>query len=158
MSIRLLGIWDQRRQIIHTAVDDLESFLWVLVWVIAHILKGNQQATAYNRGIKMVLKSCTGDLAAQQVKETYVETWWKDVVFGKLFKRWIAIFREARQELELFLPSFELSEAVAPVGAEVWVRLEQCCMRVYEDVLESGFQHLEGVRSYTSWDDVVAAR
>jgi hypothetical protein len=29
-----------RRPAIHTAADDLESFLWLLVWVIAHVLKG----------------------------------------------------------------------------------------------------------------------
>jgi hypothetical protein len=45
MAIRLLKEWrtnqegnkrGQRRPFTHTAVDDLESFLWVLVWVLVH--------------------------------------------------------------------------------------------------------------------------
>ncbi|KAH9083530.1 hypothetical protein EDB83DRAFT_2212655 [Lactarius deliciosus] len=39
MSIRLLTGWYLGRPALHTAVDDLESFLWVLVWSLVHTFK-----------------------------------------------------------------------------------------------------------------------
>ena len=39
MSLRLLAAWARDLPIVHTAVDDLESFLWVLVWALVHIFK-----------------------------------------------------------------------------------------------------------------------
>jgi hypothetical protein len=32
MSTHLLTAWNARAQALHTAADDLESFLWVLIW------------------------------------------------------------------------------------------------------------------------------
>jgi hypothetical protein len=34
MSVRLLKCWDSHETYEHTATDDLESFVWVLVWCI----------------------------------------------------------------------------------------------------------------------------
>ena len=46
-------------------------------------------------------------------------------------------------------------------GCEEWNAacddLELDCTHVHEEVLESGFRHLEDVRSYSDWDKVVAA-
>ncbi|KAH8990484.1 hypothetical protein EDB92DRAFT_746312 [Lactarius akahatsu] len=39
MSIRLLDEWYLDRPTLHTVVDDLESFLWVLVWSLVHTFK-----------------------------------------------------------------------------------------------------------------------
>ena len=36
-------------------VDDLESFLWLLIWVIAHVLKDKERAMKNNTGIKLIL-------------------------------------------------------------------------------------------------------
>jgi hypothetical protein len=58
ISLRLLVAWQQvvnrgRRPAIHTAVDDLASFLWLLIWVIAHVLKDKETATENNPGIEL---------------------------------------------------------------------------------------------------------
>lgn len=39
MSMPLLDAWDLERPSLHTAVDDFESFLWVLVWSLVYIYK-----------------------------------------------------------------------------------------------------------------------
>lgn len=39
MSRCLLRSLELGDRILHTAMDDLESFLWVLVWSLTHILK-----------------------------------------------------------------------------------------------------------------------
>ena len=56
MSIRLMRDWQVqtgRRQysIIQTAIDDLESFLWVLIWVIVEILKRDEMAVLCHSNI-----------------------------------------------------------------------------------------------------------
>jgi len=40
MSQRLLNPWDDDEPIVHTAIDDLESFLWVLIWALVQIFEG----------------------------------------------------------------------------------------------------------------------
>jgi hypothetical protein len=161
MSIRLLGGWQaqinkDQGPTIHTAIDDLESFLWLLVWVIVHILKDNTRARNCNPGIKMALQAWTGDLTSQVVKDPWVEGFWRDDVFGGLIEEWMAIFKKARK----WLKDEDLSrvtDSQAGPHEEVWDRLEGYCMAVYEGVLESGFRHLEGVSIYTNWDEVVNA-
>ncbi|KAH9040469.1 hypothetical protein EDB85DRAFT_1850184, partial [Lactarius pseudohatsudake] len=37
MSTRLLNQWRLNRPVLRTAIDDLESFLWVLVWSLVCI-------------------------------------------------------------------------------------------------------------------------
>ncbi|KAH9159621.1 hypothetical protein EDB89DRAFT_1864685, partial [Lactarius sanguifluus] len=39
MSMRLLEAWDYGEPALHAAVDNLESFLWVLIWSIVYIFK-----------------------------------------------------------------------------------------------------------------------
>jgi hypothetical protein len=142
--------------IIHTAVDDLESFLWVLIWVIAHILRDNERATSHNRGIPILLETFSGDLIAQRSKESDVSEW-DDVVFGGLITEWINTFREARKEVrqhtrnlaKLSLDSLEWKSACDGLGAY--------CTTVYERVLVSGFKHLGAIRTYSDWDEVVNA-
>ena len=73
--MRILGDWrlqalQASEPIIHTAVDDLESFLWVLIWVIAHILQNNERATSHNRGIPFLLETFSGNLIVQRSKES----------------------------------------------------------------------------------------
>jgi hypothetical protein len=39
VSIRLLWAWLLKQSIVHTAVDDLESFIWLLSWALVLIVK-----------------------------------------------------------------------------------------------------------------------
>ncbi|KAH9026484.1 hypothetical protein EDB85DRAFT_1844617, partial [Lactarius pseudohatsudake] len=37
ISLRLVNAWAANHPALHTAADDLESFMWVLVWSLVHI-------------------------------------------------------------------------------------------------------------------------
>jgi hypothetical protein len=142
--------------VIHTAVDDLESFLWVLVWVIAHVLKDKERATKNNPGIKLILHHWAG-------KETYgskrdiVAKRWKDVVFGKVIRTWLKVFDEAEVEIDARTQAM----ASQPMGSLEWKGacddLETFCKKIYEEVLESGFKHLEEIKRYPNWETVIDA-
>jgi hypothetical protein len=162
--MRILGDWELQAMrasedsepIIHTAVDDLESFLWVLIWVIAHILQNNERATLQNRGISIILATFSGNFEIQRRKESDASEW-DDVVFGGLITEWINTFREARKEVrqhtrnlaKLSLDSLEWQSACNGLGTY--------CTTVYERVLVSGFKHLGAIRTYSDWDEVVNA-
>src|ERR1700723_1889280 len=95
MSIRLLIACQLRETIIHTALDDLESFLWVLIWGIVHAIKDIVGANN-NRGIRLMLNAWSGDVKSNWSKLTIVEVTWEDAVFGGLIKEWLDIFKRAR--------------------------------------------------------------
>ena len=35
--------------------------------------------------------------------------------------------------------------------------LEDYCKKIYKDILESGFRHLQEIEQYSNWNDVVTA-
>ena len=51
VSMRILSAWSMKEKIIYTALDDLESFLWLLIWCIVHATKDIEGAKAANKGI-----------------------------------------------------------------------------------------------------------
>ena len=157
MSMRLLGAWMIELPIIQTAVDDLESFLWLLIWVIAHILKDKEKATNHNLGIKMMLQSYSKSIASQRAKEANAEDYWKDVVFRELIREWINIFRPARQDIQTLSQNLIETPLDSPQRDVICRRLESYCMMVYNEVLKSGFRHLKDIRKYSTWDEVVDA-
>jgi hypothetical protein len=158
MSMRLLSAHKAHarggsRPVIQTAVDDLESFLWILIWVIVHVLKDNQKATTLNQGITALFDIFSGDLTYQLAKDTELYSW-EDSIFGGLIREWSNIFRRARTEIVSY------AVASAKPGSE---RKESCdklelyCKTIYQAVLETGFRHLEGVRRFSTWDEVADA-
>jgi hypothetical protein len=158
--MRLLLAWkiqseQEKWPIIQTAIDDLESFHWLLIWAIAHILKGKEKATGLNQGIDMILEIFSGDIESQGYKESIAHTWWSNVGFGGLFKEWMNIFQVARQELPRLSQGFFEAPLDSQKHEEACNGLESYCMTIYKDVLESGFRYLEGVREYSNWDKVV---
>jgi hypothetical protein len=160
LSIRLLLAWKiqshkQQWPIIQTAVDDLESFHWILIWAIAHILKDQKKATGYDPEIDMILDIFLGDMDSQAYKESIVHTWWNSTVFGGLFKEWMDIFQQARQDLPTFSQNFFKVSSDSQKQEEACNELESYCMTTYKNVLESGFRHLKQVREYPNWDKVV---
>lgn len=131
--------------VIHTAVDDLESFLWLLIWVVAHVLKEKERVTKYNLGINLILDNWSG-------KETYMSKGeiaakrWKDAVFGKVIRTWSKIFDDAEDEIDTHTQAM----AAQPMGSSGWKgacdELKTFCKKIYEEVLESGFKHLEEIK------------
>ena len=157
MSMRLLTAWQVRETIIHTAVDDLESFLWLLIWGIVYASKDIEGAMTANRGIQLMLDAWSGDVTCNRFKVSTAEDSWDDVVFGDLICEWSDTFRQARRESRRLTEDMHFMD----VGSQEWddacSELESYCKDIYKKVLESGFRYLEGVREYSDWDKVVAA-
>jgi len=157
MSMRLLAAWQVRETIIHTAVDDLESFLWLLIWGIVYASKDIEGAMTANRGIQLMLDAWSGDVTSNRTKLSTAENNRKDVVFGDLIREWLGTFRRASREDERLTEDMSFMG----VGSQEWddacSELESYCKNIYKKVLESGFRYLEGVREYSDWDKVVAA-
>ena len=157
MSVRLLGAWINQWPIIQTAVDDLESFLWLLIWAIVHILKDKERATTHNIGIEIMLQTYSASIVSQRSKEINVECYWTDIVSRGLIQKWINIFRLARIDIQKLSQDLIETPLDSPQRGFVCSRLELYCMRIYNDVLNSGFEHLENIRKYSTWDEVVDA-
>ena len=101
MSIRLLTIWRANGLTIHTAVDDLESFLWLLSWALVHILKeygGKHPDILY---LENALSS--KDMGSNLTKEYFIGRSWLNVAFGKLTQDWLKILTLARYEVKQFI-------------------------------------------------------
>ena len=103
----------------------------------------------------MILDIFLGDMESQAYKESIVHTWWNSTVFGGLFKEWMDIFQQARQDLPTFSQNFFKVSSDSQKQEEACNELESYCMTTYKNVLESGFRHLKQVREHPNWDKVV---
>ena len=160
MSMRILGLWLDHESIFHTALDDLESFLWLLVWCIVHLSKDIEGARANNRGINQMLRAWSGDMMANRTRLQAMEDAWDDAVFGGLIREWLDTFIRAFNETKKFtkyLSTHEVNNERESRWTRTCDRLESFCKKTYEEILRSGFKHLEGVQSYSDWEAVVAA-
>ena len=161
MSIRLVCAWQvQANQggypIIQTAVDDLESFLWILIWVIVEILKGNKKAKDNNSAIELLMSAWSGDLMANVSKGTLAKSW-SDAVFGELIEDWLNIFSGSEKKNDSYTRAASATTIGSPEQDEAFEKLQSYSEEIYEKVLKSGFQHLEEIKRYSSWEEVVDA-
>jgi len=162
MSTRIQGHWQGHESVFHTALDDLESFLWVLIWCIVHLSKDIEGARANNPGIDLMLDAWSGDVPvmANMAKLPITESLWKDAVFGSLIKKWLDTFRRMREEtrdLTEFLSQIKVEEGPDSDWMKGCNLLESFCKTTYEEILQSGFEHLKDVWRYSDWEAVVAA-
>ena len=157
MSMRILGALQAKKATIHTALDDLESFLWLLIWGIVYASKDIAGAKAANEGIQLMLDAWSGNVVCNRSKHTIVEDSWTDAVFGDPIQEWLDTFRKARKVNKRFTEEMSTMILGSPEWNEVCNDLESYCKDIYKEVLESGFRYLDGVREYPDWDRVVAA-
>ena len=155
MSIRLLWAWRHNRPIIHTAVDDLESFIWLLSWALVHILK---KYGGKDIGIFEMEKALSSkDLGSNTLKEGALLHFWPDVVFGNLMRHWLKILMVARDDVEKHRLVLSTTTAESPARNLACDDLASLCDKVYEEVLELGFSHREEISRYSQWEGVVKA-
>jgi len=157
MSIHLLVACELGEQIIHTALDDLESFLWLLIWGIVYASKDIAGAKDANKGIQLMLNAWSGDIIGNKNKLSTAYCGWKDAVFGDLIREWLNTFRKAKEESEQIIEDMYTMSLDSEEWNGACDELESSCKIIYKEVLESGFRHLEGVREYRDWDGVVEA-
>ena len=156
MSMHVLLAMQEKEKHIHTALDDLESFLWLLIWGIVYASK-DIDGSNINRGINLMLKAWSGDVGYNRAKWQSLEDSWRDAVFGDLIEGWSATFRKARKaniDFALDMSFMELNTQDWNIKCD---ELESYCKDIYREVLESGFKHLDDVKGYSDWDRAVAA-
>jgi len=155
VSIWLLKAWHQEDPIVHTAMDDLESFLWLLSWALVHVLKKYGSTHQGILNVEYALSS--KDMRINETKEYFMESW-LDVVFGNLMQDWHKTLTLARYEVKQFMSDFSMT-AGSPQADRVkaFGDLELLCNKVYEQVLKSGFSHRQEISQYSQWEDVVWA-
>ena len=143
-----------------TAVDDLESFLWVLLWTLADILEGVEGAAKINPAILLIKQTFEKkDPFSTLVKVLLAREIWihRDVVFGGLIRDWLDIFESASKRVSSYALRVAGTPARSSDQEEACDELESFCRGVYEAVLTSGYSHLEGIGQYSCWKDVVEA-
>ena len=106
MSLRFLRALQRDRRVLHTPVDDLESFLWVLVWSLVHILismkKDNNEGLQEDNEEDLQLRMILTVLSSRYIpdvtdRETLVADGWPDIVFGGLILEWLEIAKDSRR-------------------------------------------------------------
>jgi hypothetical protein len=158
MSLRLLDALQQQRKVIHTALDDLESFLWLLIWCIVQASKDVEGAKKVNQGLEPMLKAWSSDYVTDHIyKGRIAQFEWRDAVFGDFIEEWFAISRKAEKENRRITKVMSRMHLDSQEWEDACSEIESYCEGVYKEVLESGFKCLEGVRKCSGWDDVVAA-
>ena len=157
MSMRLLSAYDRGKPIFHTALDDLESFLWLLIWGIVYASKDIAGAKDANGGIEALLKAWSGGIDRNRTKRAIADDDWKDAVFGGLIREWLNTFRKAKEESEQIIEDMYTMSLDSEEWNGACDELESSCKIIYKEVLESGFRHLEGIKEYRDWDGVVEA-
>jgi hypothetical protein len=141
--MRLLVAWSLNRRLVHTAVDDLESFMWLLSWALVHILKkyGSKDSVILKMGDVLSNK----DPVKNAFKMTIVDRVWPHAAFGNLMRDWLTILRSAQDDIEELKSTFSTTMAGSLDRNIACGELELRCMGVYEKVLKSGFSHREEI-------------
>jgi hypothetical protein len=90
-------------------------------------------------------------------KRRIAEKKWKDAVFGRVIREWLKILDNAEAEIDTCTQAM----ATQPMGSSGWKRacdeLEPFCKKIYEEILNSGFKHLEEIKRYPNWETVIDA-
>jgi hypothetical protein len=157
MSTHLLNAWDGGDQALHTAADDLESFLWVLVWSLVNIFK--KVATINNRYSKILRldKALSGSNFDDILRrETLIEASWHDKVFKGLITDWLKISRHSRFTVLDYEMKLRTLKDDGDAEKDILDELDKHCGEVYEKFIRTGYEHLKTIRrEYPTWRDVV---
>ncbi|KAI9444821.1 hypothetical protein H4582DRAFT_853102 [Lactarius indigo] len=105
MSTHLLQNWSTGLPALHTAIGDLESFLWVLVWSLVHILKKFANITNETSIIHRIGHTLSSSLVSEVLTREHKMRYWKDIVFGDLIRKWVEISETSRRANRISTPS-----------------------------------------------------
>ena len=156
MSTRLLLAWNKNKPTVHTAIDDLESFLWVLVWTCAHILK--EVGITSNPTVDQLMEMLSSyNISMILAREVIIQRDWIDVVFRALVQEWLTISQQAVLVVTTHVKTIFASGNNVGLQQGAFDRLEEHCKSVYLEFIRAGYKHLESVRQYPDWKAVVEA-
>ncbi|KAH8999062.1 hypothetical protein EDB92DRAFT_2111150 [Lactarius akahatsu] len=159
MSIRLLDEWYLDNPVLHTAIDDLESFLWVLVWSLVRISKElakipNRNSIIHRLGHIVSSRNYTDML----LKERLIKRQWTDKVFRGLIRDWLRISETSRtvvSELQQTLIELVNDGDTSDAQKRIFDELDERCGKVCKEFIQSGYRHLQAIEKFSNWRDVV---
>jgi hypothetical protein len=160
MSRHLIRALELGHNALHTPVDDLESYLWVLVWSVTHILKWAAGAKMTNeKSIINQLAKCLSSRYIHEIlaREDTLAYEWKETVFGGLLRDWLYISQRSRIKLNDLQDTLLLQDSLGNVAArEQGLNcIEEHCVGVYKDFMKAGYKHYQTIRLCEDWTKVV---
>lgn len=149
MSQALIDAWVMNEPFSHTAVDDLESFVWVLLWSVLNILRSREALD--NNQERYYLQTMRSDDIEKLVSRS---TFLRKIMrcdhkrtcsrgfepFSKLLIQWLGIAQDANDK---DVDELEDSD-----------RLFELCHGVYKDYINSGLDYLKNLPE--NWDYISA--
>lgn len=145
MSLALIKAWSIGMQVPHTAIDDLESFIWVSLWSVLSILESknaleNLKERSYLNTMRtddlFKLRNRSEILEDLQGQQEVGEFSKGLEPFGPLLIQWLQIAKPVARKVGRFLSDV--------------VTLETFLCGVYEEYINAGFEHL--VNLPENWD------
>ncbi|KAH9026023.1 hypothetical protein EDB84DRAFT_1273239 [Lactarius hengduanensis] len=155
ISLRLVNFWSANRPALHTAADDLESFMWVLVWSLVHIFKKIATITVDSAMINRLADEFSGFDSTTVLSKGLTLRLWRDKVFGDLIREWRMISDDSHEFLMQVEETVSAAESTDDMERE-WDGLEKYCGEVYIKFIRAGYAHLENIRGYGDWEAVIA--
>ncbi|KAH9170046.1 hypothetical protein EDB89DRAFT_2072346 [Lactarius sanguifluus] len=154
---RLVNAWSGNKPALHTAADDLESFMWVLVWSLVHIFKKFARITIKSATINRLAHAFSSYDPSVIIGKGIILELWPDQVFGDLIREWLGISSDSRRFLAQVERSLSASESRNDVDLQkrTWDGLEEYCGGVYIKFIRAGYAHLENIRGYGDWEAVI---
>ncbi|KAH8983755.1 hypothetical protein EDB92DRAFT_1557930 [Lactarius akahatsu] len=155
--MRLINAWARNRPALHTAVDDLESFMWVLVWSLVHRFKKAEKITDESATINLLARACSSCDSFVILGKGVIVEFWREKVFGDLIQEWLRISSRSHRFLAQVEKSLSASESRndADLQKRAWDGLEKYCGEVYFKFIRAGYAHLENIRGYRDWGAVI---
>jgi len=158
ISYRVLAAWAIGKSVLHTAIDDLESFAWVMLWAALHtpavktptedlwlqaLSSDNINMVADKKYVIMM-----EDLEPEDMSEPLR-------ILSPLLTEWFAIARAGRTALNSFLKRFTLStidelrptvpDDIARTPDDFCSELEAFCLSYYKLYLKKAVEFLDTV-------------
>ncbi|KAJ7504191.1 hypothetical protein B0H11DRAFT_507357 [Mycena galericulata] len=151
LSRNLLKSWSMADdQSMHTALDDLESFIWILVWVVFRIGKTLNQLSPLEKD-DMTLLDSDDIKILWRIKNSFIlectQNKAKDSPFLRpflpIFLQWIAFTDKAREHIEeLILRKNQCKEGDEGEMKEVYDEIEALALKTGCEFVEAGLSGL----------------
>ncbi|KAH9018200.1 hypothetical protein EDB83DRAFT_180246 [Lactarius deliciosus] len=158
ISLRLVNFWAANKPALHTAADDLESFMWVLVWSLVHIFKKFATITVDSATINRLAHAFSSFNTGTVLTKGAILRLWPDEVFGDLIREWRMISNDSYEFLMQVEKALSAAESRNDMDSQKreWDRLEKHCGETYIKFIRAGYGHLENIRGYGDWEAVIA--
>ena len=145
MSSQMTVTWVQGTPYLHTAFDDLESFLWVLLWTVLYISECRQEITTTEKNWFETLQS--GNYKELQLKGNIVTNL-------KFFKRKSpeSLSRPVSLFTDLCISWWEVCDEYVVLRYTGENPPAEQCFEAFKEYMSAGLKFLESLQGKT-WED-----